>query len=132
MCLVIGMHMGHIENQKMSMHMSKGSFMFFRNQNLFFWLNVLSSSKKRRLLNQGWPLIDFNDTKTLFICLLIKLLSVFRNVFNAKAKEMNPDKQNGKMQNLKVAFKSPNGWIRIPILKSWRTWIQKSGFESQF
>ena len=27
-------------------------------------------------MNQGWSLIDFDDTKTLIICLLIKLLSV--------------------------------------------------------
>ena len=52
------------------------------------------------------------------MCLLIKLLSVFRNVFNAKAKEMNPSKQNGKMQNLKVGFESPKGWIRIHIPES--------------
>ena len=44
--------------------------------------------------------MDFDDTKTFFICLLIKLLSVFINIFNAKANEMNPSKQNGKMQNM--------------------------------
>ena len=45
---------------------------------------------------------------------------------------MNLSKQNGKMQNLKVGFESPKGWIQIPILESERTGIQKSGFESHF
>ena len=38
------------------------------------------------LLNKGWSLIDFDDTKTLLICLLIKLLSVLEVCLEPKAK----------------------------------------------
>ena len=66
----------------------KVSFMLIRNQNLFFWLSVLSSLKMRRFLNQSWPLIDLDDTKTLLICLLIKLLSVLEMYLEPKAKAL--------------------------------------------
>ena len=38
------------------------------------------------MLNQGWSLIDFDDTKTLLICLLIKLLSVSEVYLEPKTK----------------------------------------------
>ena len=34
----------------------------------------------------GWSLIDFDDTKTLIICLLIKLLSVWEMYLEPKTK----------------------------------------------
>ena len=37
------------------------------------------------MLKQGWSLIDFDDTKTLIICLLIKLLSVSKVYLEPKA-----------------------------------------------
>ena len=37
------------------------------------------------MLKQGWSLIGFNDTKTLFICLLIKLSSILE-VYLSKVK----------------------------------------------
>ena len=49
-------------------------------------MNVLSSSKNERLLKQSWSLIDFDDTKTLVICLLIKLLSVSEVYLEPKVK----------------------------------------------
>ena len=76
----------HIEYMKMSMHMFRASFMFIWNQNMFFWLSVLSSLKMEKLLNQGWSLIDFDDTKTFLICLLIKLLNVSEVYLEPKAK----------------------------------------------
>ena len=107
--------------------MFRESFMFFRNQNLFFWLSVLSSSKKGRLLNQGWFFIDFDDTKTLLIYLLIMLFSVSEMYLIPKAKTSF---RVLKIQHPRDEFESPMDRIRISIPKSEENWNRGGWFES--
>ena len=101
--------------------------MLIWNQNLFFWLSVLSSSKMERFLMIGWSLIDFDDTKTLFICLLIKLFSVLEMYLIPKAK--TPLKVL-KIQHLRDGFESSMDRIWISILEGEENWKRGEGFES--
>ena len=64
--------------------------------------------------------------------MLIKLLSIFRNVFNAKAKEINPSEQNEKMQNLKVEFESLFQKAEEQESKRVNSNPSRNGFESHF
>ena len=67
------------------------------------------------LLNQGWSLIDFDDTKTFLICLLIMLFSVLEMYLIPKAKT---SLRVLKIQHLGDGFESPMDRIRILIPKS--------------
>ena len=60
-------------------------------------------------------LIDFDDTKTLFICLLIMLLSVSEMYLIPKAKT---SLKVLKIQHSRNGFESPMDRIRISILES--------------
>ena len=105
----------------------EGVLMFIWNQNLFFWLSVLSSSKRRRLLKQGWSLIDFDDTKIVLICLLIMLLSVLEMYLIPKVKT---SLRVLKIQHLGDGFESLMNRIWILISESDKNWNRGEGFES--
>ena len=53
----------------------------------YLTINIKFSNNMYYLLNQGWSLIDFDDTKTLLICLLIMLFSVSEMYLIPKANQ---------------------------------------------
>ena len=81
-----------------------------------------------RLLKQGWSLIDFDDTKTLIICILILLLSVSKIYFEPKTKIS--------LKGLEMPYpvegsKSPSqGSESLRVNDKQNNRIQDKGFES--
>ena len=75
----------------------------------------------------GWSLIDFDDTKTLFICLLIKLFSVSEMYLIPKAKT---SLRMLKIQHPRDGFEFPMDRIRIWISENEENWKRGEGFES--
>ena len=130
MCLVIGMHIFResiLKIWKWVCICLGGVLMFIWNQNLFFRLSVLSSSKRGRLLNQSWSLIDFDDTKIFLICLLIMLFSFSEMYLIPKAKT---SLRVLKIQHLGDGFESLIDRIRISIPESEENWNKGGWFES--
>ena len=79
------------------------------------------------LLNQDWSFIDFDDTRTLLICLLIMLFSVSEMYLIPKAKT---SLRVLKIQHLRNGFESPMDKIRISISESEENWNRGGWFES--
>ena len=79
------------------------------------------------VLKQGWSLIDFDDTKTLLIYLLIMLLSVLEMYLIPEAKN---SLRILKIQHLEDGFESLLDRIQISISKSEENWNREGWFES--